>query len=192
MDITRPTQSDSGNAVTSFPHIDSPKSPTLACCLSIVCVGAGQLYVDHPRKALLLFGAAVMCGLLFGAVGLALVIPLIIYGAYDAYQLAIRHNETCLAIRTAAREQAQAQEKLEASTVSAQEFVERIQKAHLLFKNELLNQDEFTQRKAQTIALLESKSPREDVDDFLTTLLPLIKTGALSVEEIRKIKALVF
>ncbi|WP_156523055.1 hypothetical protein [Bordetella ansorpii] len=188
MNNPRSEQTTANTSSSSKPG--APKNPALACILSLVCVGAGQLYVDNPGKAVTLFGAAVVCGVLFGPAGFVLILPLAGYAAYDAYQLATHYNEMLIAAESKAREQTLAQQKYEAATVSVEDFVERIDKAYLLAKNELLDQNEFLQRKAQIIDVLEVKSPREGVDDFLTALVPLMKSKALTSEEIVKIKKL--
>jgi TM2 domain-containing membrane protein YozV len=168
-----------------------PKSPTLAGWLSFFCCGAGQLYNGDTEKGIVLFAIALTPGLLFGPGAFVFSVPLVVYAIANAVNRAEtinRANKTFLA------DQAQtlvADRNHKVSTVAAEDFVQAIYKAHQLFKSELLSQEEFSERKATTIDALSVKKPRGGVDEFLMELIPLIKSGALTMDEAKTIKGYV-
>ncbi|WAL81852.1 hypothetical protein OYT13_18790 [Pandoraea sp. XJJ-1] len=180
---------------TIMPKVEElarPKNPTLACVLSIVCVGAGQLYNDDAPKGLVMFFAAVLAGIMFGIAAWLLVIPLIGYAAYDAYVTAQNKNKKSEDDAFLKRKAEIEVAEIEAKTTSAQEFVDNIRKLHNLSSNGLLTESEFADRKQKAIISLSEFPPREPTDDFLTALIPLIKSQVLLVDDIAQIKALVF
>lgn len=167
------------------------KSPGLATLLSLLCCGAGQIYNGDTTKGAIMFGAAVLGGVLFGVGVIALVIPLALYGMVDANMGAQKVNEKLM--RAAAEQEASvaAAAKLEAETVSAQDFVTQIEKLHRLSSSNLLNADEFSERKKQVLLTLHTRRPRESAEDFLAALIPLARSEALSTDELMQIKSLV-
>jgi hypothetical protein len=167
------------------------KTPQLSAFLSLICVGAGQLYNGNTQKAVILFGSAVVLGLIFGSMAVGLVIPIIIYAMIDAYLGAQKINASNRALLEDQALTLVAERSHKVSTIAAQDFVQAIYKAHQLFKNELLSQEEFSERKATTIDALTVKKPRDGADEFLMELIPLIKSGALTMDEAKTIKGYV-
>ncbi|WP_423391943.1 hypothetical protein [Burkholderia sp. LMG 21824] len=171
--------------------LPAEKSPALAAFLSVVCVGAGQLYNGDMPKAALMFGGAVVSGLLFGFAAWILVIPLILYGAIDAFRTAEKINARLQQARQEEVEAHAAAAKLASETVTAQDFSAQIDKLHRLFKADLLDETEFAERKKNVLAELQTRRPREAPEDFLSTLAPLARSEALNSDELKQIKALV-
>ncbi|WP_175768852.1 hypothetical protein [Burkholderia cenocepacia] len=169
----------------------SEKNSALAAVLSIVCVGAGQLYNGELTKAALLFGGAVVSGMLFGVGAWLLVVPLILYGAIDAHRTAEKFNGKVRQARQAKEDAEAAAAKLASETVAAHEFSAQIDKLYRLFKANLLDESEFTERKKSVLAELQTRRPREAPEDFLSVLVPLAKSEALNSDELKQIKALV-
>jgi len=177
------------NAQTEDPI--KPKNAVLACVMSIICVGAGQLYNDEVPKGVMMFGAAIVSGFIFGVAAWFLVIPLICYAAYDAYSAAEETNRGAQA-QTLLKQEAETEAaEVEAKTTSAREFVDGIRKLHNLASNGLLTEQEFETRKHKAILVLTEFPPREEIDDFLTALIPLIKGQALAASDIAEIKTLI-
>lgn len=167
------------------------KNPTLACVLSLICCGAGQLYNGEVPKAALMFFAAVASGVLFGIAALLLVIPLIAYGAVDAHREARRFNA---AVRKRAEDTEEEEKRIadvRDKTISAEEFAGALSKTYELHRTGLLSAEEFGQRKSRVIGQLVSKKPRGLPEDFLSALIPLVKVQALSAEDVQQIKSMV-
>ena len=70
------------------------KSAFLAALLSFFIIGLGQVYIGLTKKGIMLFIAAIVCGIL-GLVIIGWILWLIvwIYAIYDAYNSANRMNE---------------------------------------------------------------------------------------------------
>jgi len=170
----------------------SRRSPGLACLLSLFIVGAGQLYNGEAKKAAILFFSAVALGLLLGEIAILPVLCLAVFAACDALRDARRHNQATEAVARRAMEEARERARYEAETLGTDELIRQIQKVHLLAQNGLLDDDELSARKAQILGQLEVKRLREDSCDFLAALVPLVRSGALTHEEVRRIKAWVF
>lgn len=167
------------------------KSPGLATILSMFCVGAGQIYNGDTTKGAIMFGAAALGGIAFGVGAWLLILPLIIYGMIDAHKTANTINAKLILSAEEQAVTAAATAKLEAETISAQDFVTQIEKLHRLATSDLLNAEEFAERKKQVLLTLHSRRPREAAEDFLTALIPLAKSEALSSDELMQIKAIV-
>ncbi len=70
------------------------KNPGLAAVLSFLIVGLGQIYNGQIGKGLLLFGGAIVSGLLTMVVIGFITLPVLwVYGIYDAYKTANTLNE---------------------------------------------------------------------------------------------------
>ncbi len=69
------------------------KSPVLAAILSFFIIGLGQLYIGLTKKGILLFIAAIVCGIL-GLIIIGWILWLIVwlYAIYDAYNSANKMN----------------------------------------------------------------------------------------------------
>ncbi|MFB9128369.1 hypothetical protein ACFFYR_36350 [Paraburkholderia dipogonis] len=167
------------------------KSPGFAIVLSLFCVGAGQVYNGDATKGGFMFLAAVAGGVVLGFGAWLLIIPLIIYGMVDASQTANAINAGLVRSAEERKAAAVAAAKYEAETVSAQDFVTQIEKLHRLSSSNLLSAEEFAERKKQVLLMLHTRRPRESAEDFLTVLIPLARSEALSGDELMQIKSLV-
>jgi TM2 domain-containing membrane protein YozV len=181
------------NMASNVAEQSSPdeKSPWLGLFLSLVVTGAGQLYNGELVKAGIMFGVAVVSGLAFGIGALLVIVPLQIYSAIDAYRSAERIKAQKQQVKHERLEAEAAAAKFEAETVSAQDLVTQLDKLHRLFTSELLDEGEFSARKKIALDTLLNRRPRENAEDFLAALVPLARSGALSPDELKQIKALV-
>lgn len=158
----------------------------------MIIMGAGHIYAGKPWNGLLYFFIAVVAVLVFGQIGIGfnlLMLPFVAYGAYTATK---KRNEAITAAAAAAEKEAQEKLEQEMNTISAEQFADRIHKVYLLEKSGVLDSTEFAQRKQQIISTLENKQLSESAEDFLASLVPLIRSGALDLAEIARIKQVVF
>ncbi|WP_052698610.1 hypothetical protein [Ralstonia mannitolilytica] len=181
-----------GISTASDDVLPGSKDPSIAGLLSFLCAGAGQLYNGEPVKAAAMFFPLLLLGLLLGWGAIIFAIPVIFYGVYDASKVAKTINARIREDIAKKQQEDEAQASIEKSTVSVHDLVEQIDKLRQLATSGLLNQNEFNERKAHVLSSLESKKPRESAEDFLAALIPLVKSEALSPEEINRIKAFVF
>ena len=78
--------------VTTCPHCgadrsDPDKSPIIAGVLSLLLVGAGQVYIGQTKRGIVLFGASIVAGVLTLTTGVVAILSIGIwlYAGYDAY-----------------------------------------------------------------------------------------------------------
>lgn len=176
--------------------LEQKKNPTVAVLLSFIISGAGQLYNGEIGK-----GIGMIVGYILCVAASSLVLPLFIlialwiWGMIDANTRAKAMNEALrvhLEQEEASKQMAAAeQERLNATTVTTQEFVTQVEKFFKLFQSGILSAAEFESKKQELITLLTAKQLREAPEDFLTAMIPLLQRQALSEPEIARIKAAV-
>ena len=161
------------------------KNPTASLIWSLVFCGGGQFYNGETS-----LGVAF---LLAGFLGMILFWPLwfgvAIYSMYRAERSAQKINSEIDLKEQASRSEEAAAEEIRTTTTKAADFVSQLEKLDNLRKNDLLNDTEYKNKVSQLIATLAHKKPLESADDFLTALIPLVKSEALNAENVANIKA---
>jgi len=154
-------------------------NPTGVTVASILLPGLGQLINGQIGKGL---GMMALCFVLY-AFAWPLALLLCAVSAWDAHGIANTLNEELEASDEIAA-------KTAASQISSAYFVSQIEKITVLAKAGMLSAEEFSERKLKIIGLLESKAPIGSAEDFLTALIPLVQTEALTRVELRHVKGL--
>lgn len=165
------------SATNSTPF--TPPNITLVTILSFCIPGLGQFGNREIGKGL----AMLALWLVLACIWMPLILILCCFSAWDAYTAAKNLHAN---VDQTASDLA----KVAEGQVSAEYMVTQFDKLNNLSKANLLTADELTDRKAKVIALLEKKKPASSVEDFLTALIPLVKSEGLSSDEIASIKAL--
>ena len=168
------------------------KSGTAAVLLSLIMTGIGQIYAGALERGLVMLVIYLfLCGLAFGTgVFFIFLIPYWIWGMFDASSQAEKFNAR---IRSAKNEIATKEAKaaeVASTTTSASEFVSQIEKLSKLHASGILEESEYTAKKASLINSLMTKKPRESAEDFLSAIIPLIERKQISGEETAQIKRL--
>ncbi len=108
-----------------------------------------------------MFFGCVAGAVFLGIAAWLLVIPLILYSVVDAVSCAKKINAATAKIHEQKQIEADEAAKIVASTVSAQEFVGQLEKLHRLFSSNLLNAEEYTERKKQVLVQLHTPPASE-------------------------------
>ena len=174
------------------------KNTAIAIALSVLWTGAGHLYVGKENKGAILliiyFALAVLSAVTGGLLLIAL-FPFWLWGIFDVNYLVEEHNirvRKAPQERQAEQEKAQAeQEKIRKETTDTSEFVEQIEKLSKLHSANFLSEDEYKAQKKDLILSLLDKKPQDNPIDFFSALIPSIKKGYLTEEEISQIKKFV-
>ena len=174
------------------------KNTAIAIALSVLWTGAGHLYVGKENKGailLIIYIVLVILAVATGGVFLVALFPFWIWGIFDASKVVDEHNSQLKKAkeeRQAEQKKAQAeQEKIRKETTNTSEFVEQIEKLSKLHSANFLSEDEYLAKKKDLILSLLDKKPQGDPIDFFSALVPLIKKGYLTEEEISQIKKFV-
>lgn len=163
------------------PRPTSEVNVTGMTVLSLCIPGLGQLLMSQVGKAVAMFALALVLFLMWPP----LVLFLDLFSAWDAYTDSKQFNSRLLKKAEIAAQVAD--EHIAASTIVGQ-----IEKLIGLTKAGLLTNEELAERKAAVIAVLETKKPLGPIEDFLTILIPLVKSGGINSDEIEKIKSILF
>lgn len=157
----------------------SRANPTLVTVLSIVMPGLGQLVNGQVGKGLGMLALDLV--LLFVAWPLALLVCA--WSAWDAYEEANQLN---------AQQELHAEiaTQITAGQIATSDFVNQIEKLNNLAQAGMLSTEELASRKLMVINILKSKKPTDSIEDFLTALIPLVKSGGLSMDDLAQIKNL--
>lgn len=110
-------------------------------------------------------------------------VPLIVGVGRLAYQAAKGNKE---------KEVIQNQEYSQESTrIDIDALVHKIQKTWLLKNQGILDQDEFQKQKFIMLNSLESNGTIQPPMECLRSMMPLVESGAMSVDEMKHVKAII-
>jgi TM2 domain-containing membrane protein YozV len=161
------------------PQAVEPVNVTAVTICSLLIPGLGQLYLGEIGKGLAMFALGVVLFL----ISPFLIVVVDFYGAWEAYTFAKAKNANRV-------KQVEVKAQISAGQISAASMVEQFQKLNALAAAELLTPEELAERKGNVIQQLVTKTPTTPVEDFLTTLIPLVKAGGINADEVKQIKAL--
>lgn len=163
-------------------------SPVVAMIWSVVGAGFGQIYNDDVPKGVAFIIAAIVCWMIFWP----LWIPVAVFSIYDAHTRAIEINRLIDLRYVDEVEKKNVEDTINATSTKVADFILKTEKSNVLHKNGLLTEEEYRTKISQLIAELSVKKPYESAEDFLTELIPLVKSEALNTEDITRIKALLY
>jgi TM2 domain-containing membrane protein YozV len=146
---------------------------------SILLPGLGQLINGDTGKGVAMIAATFV----FWYLAWPLALVLCAWSAFDAYT---RANELGDALQ---EEAIRAADVIE-TQITATAFVSQIEKIAKLAESGMLDAEELTERKQKVIANLKRKTLVGSSEDFLTALIPLMQSDALSKEELTQVKSL--
>lgn len=162
------------NAATTGPNV------TGVTVASVVFPGLGQLFLGQVGKGL----AMIALYIVFWYIAWPLALLLCVGSAVDAYNCANEFNDEV-------RGDAKAAAEVIESQITAKAFVAQIDKISKLAESGILDAEELTQRKQKVIGELTLKTVVGSSEDFLTALIPLMRSGAISKDELTQIKGLI-
>jgi len=164
------------------------KDPFLAGVLSFIIVGAGQMYCGEIGRGIAFLFGGIVGYILFVVPGIIIHIWAII----DANSLAKRINTDI------EKEEEHKAKEIELkkinekkSIVKVDDFIEKMKKIHNLFLNEIIDENEYLDKKKALILELATKRIEIEPDDFLASLISLKEQKVLTIDEINKIKSLI-
>lgn len=166
-------------------YVKTEKSDGLAAFLSFVIPGAGHMYKDRVFEGIGWFVFVLVGYAFFVFPGLILHLFCVLSAATNTKkdESEIEFVETPNGFMAKSKDIPKAEE-----VHSPESFCQSILKAHELLKRELLTSDEFdTTKNMELIKLLDSEN-KPFLNDFLTSLLPLLDIGAITKEDISFIK----
>lgn len=168
------------------------KSPGLAAALSVLLPGIGQIYLGQAGLGIGYILAAIVGYSLFVLPG----IIVLVVSAIHAYKTAQRKNRNrnseahrrSEAEKIARKKQAEVNElKKQKNTINSESFIERVEKLSKLHTHDVLDHEEYKERKKQAISELGRKKIDADPEDFLFELKDL-KGHVLDGEDFQAIK----
>lgn len=176
--------------VETIDNVEGTKTPIVAVILSFIFVGLGQMYAGKIGRGVFL----IILFFIFLATSASIITAVLafilwIWGMVDAAECVRKHNNWLLNIASDKKENEQKQRSKE---INSNEFVGFIKKNFELHKNGLLNDDEFNSKKAEALTLLSEKEFVDKAEDLLTAMIPLVKENAITDQEVKKIKELVY
>lgn len=167
------------------------KSPGLAAALSVLLPGLGHIYLGQVGIGIAYLIAAIVGYAAFVFPGLFV----LLISALHAYRTADRQNEE---LEAQARQSSTAQAveekqreveklKIEKNTIKSDSFVQRLEKLGKLHTHDILDREEYKERKKQAISELGRKKIDKDPEDFLLELTGL-KDHVLDADDFHQIK----
>lgn len=152
---------------------------TAVSIASLLIPGIGQLLNSEVGKGL----GMLALWIVFYFVWPPLMLVLCFLSSWDAYE---GSKKLCLQGEWDAQVLARNAEE----QISAKDMVGQIEKLNNLAEAKLLTAEEFSDRKSKVIRILANKRPTDSAEDFLIALIPLVKSGSITDEEITQIKSL--
>ena len=163
------------------------KDPYVALALSLIIPGAGQIYLGFYGLGFLI--------IVFACVGYALfILPggiLAVFSGIGAMNYAKTINQILAEKEEQTTKSEVENQKQRERTISTATFVEHISKIHKLYKNEIISEREFLDKKTSYISDLRNSYIAENYEDFLLGIASLKESGAITKEEVEQIKTLV-
>ncbi len=89
------------------------------------------------------------------------------------------------------KERAQKQENMKKSYIDTDQFMQSLGTASSLCDNGIISEQEYAHKKTELINKLISKKIMGQPDEFLLALVPFLKDGKITDEEIARIKKLI-
>ena len=168
------------------------KSPGLAAALSVILPGTGHIYIGQAGLGVGYIIVAIIGYSLFVFPG----IIVLIVSAVHAYKNTQRKNENrnreaqrrSEAEKIAREKQEEVNElKKQKNTINSESFIERVEKLSKLYTHDILDHEEYKERKKQAISELGRKKIDADPEDFLFELKNL-KGHVLDGDDFQEIK----
>lgn len=75
------------------------------------------------------------------------------------------------------------------SIISSKEIAENLHKYYKLFKNDILTEREYEEKKYEQLKSISPDKINENIEDFLSNMLDLINMGMLNTEDLKMIKS---
>jgi TM2 domain-containing membrane protein YozV len=163
------------------------KNPYVALVLSLIIPGAGHIYLGFYGFGIMVIIIAFIAYPLLVAPGMAVAV----FSGIAAMNYAKTINQILEEKETENIRTSIEQKKQIEKTINTATFVEYINKFYKLYKNEIISEKEFLDKKTSYIDNLPNLNIAESNEDFLFGLASLKESGSITKEEVDKIKTII-
>lgn len=173
-------------------QITELKNPAITFLLNFVFAGAGTMYVGRKYHnagiiqmiVTLIFAIMIFVNPIVLIIWLPYVAFILIYGFKVTKEINDEINEENLTVQNDVFKR----EDVERKKVKCNDFIESIEKASKLYKNNLLSEDEFKNKKEKLIRDIKLNKIAEEPEDFLNCIIPLKEKNLITQDELMEIK----